>query len=503
MKSIFLWHLLPCLPGLTLGQNSTTTPTGCKKLNTDTDWPAPEVWQAAIPGVIPGNTGDANGPLPDYRIRAQNVADVQNAVKFAAANNIRLTVITTGHDQLGRSDAGSGLIIDLSMLKGARVLESFTPTEQGAESVDYTSEANIITPNPDCQAAVTFGPAIAGLALNYAVALSGLFTLSGAAGKYSPIGFKVLITNTFEATVAVSGGWGQNGGYGPLTAQYGLGVDQWLEAKIVTPDGELKIANAVSNPDLFWAIRGGGGGTFGVVVESTWKAYPTVPMTGFNWYINSTTTGENMTNDETGVTPVSEAMQYLMSEMPGLKERGISAYFYVSPSAVRCYAIHIGNNSGTANANAVWGPILTKMQSFPGMTPFQTKPYNFANYKEFFDTTYGPLSNSTGTPAEPRNRGIVPFESRLLAASHLKDPNITYALKETKGDYGVLLCAPGQAAGDGSETSANPGWRKVTVLLVGFVSEGTNLDGLKKLAPDMGAYINEVCRSFLSNPVSS
>jgi FAD/FMN-containing dehydrogenase len=63
-------------------------------------------------------------------------------------------------------------------------------------------------------------------------------------------------------------------GIGPLSHIFGLGVDQWLEAKIVTPDGELKVANEVSNPDLFWAIRGGGGGTFGVVVEATMKVIP-------------------------------------------------------------------------------------------------------------------------------------------------------------------------------------------------------------------------------------
>jgi hypothetical protein len=212
-------------------------------------------------------------------------------------------------------------------------------------------------------------------------------------------------------------------------------------------------------------------------------------MTGFNWYINSTL---NVSNPETGETPTSSAMAYLMSELPGLKEKGISAYFYVSPTAVRCYAIHPGANSGTANANAVWGPILEKMQSFPGMTPFQTtKPYNFKNYREFFDTTYGPLVDPV-KPAEPRNRGIVPFDSRLLSAEHLRSPNITFAMREAQGNYGILLCAPGQAVGDGSQVAANPGWRNATALIVGFKSGGANLDGLRKLAPDMGAYINEV-----------
>lgn len=64
-------------------------------------------------------------------------------------------------------------------------------------------------------------------------------------------------------------------GHGPLTSKYGLGVDQVLEYKVVTADGNLMVANNITNTDLFWALRGGGGGTFGVIVEATVKAYPT------------------------------------------------------------------------------------------------------------------------------------------------------------------------------------------------------------------------------------
>lgn len=280
-----------------------------------------------------------------------------------------------------------------------------------------------------------------------------------------------------------------------MTAQYGLGVDQWLEAKIVTPDGNLRVANSVSNQDLFWAIRGGGGGTFGIVVEATWKAYPTVPMTGYNWYINSTITGPDALDPETGRTPVSDAMQYLLGELPSLQERGVSAFIYVDISHIRCYAIHPGNASGIVEANAVWGPILSKMQSFPNIKPFQTKPYHFENYKDFFDTTYGPLDNSTKAP--PRNHGVYPYDSRLLAPEHLRDPGIMDALSGAEGTYGILMTAPGQSQGPGENTSANPGWRRAVVHLVA----GPDATGLRKLAPDMGAYINEV-RYFSDSSVT-
>lgn len=162
--------------------SSTLAPAGCRLLHTDEGWPAQEVWEASLPGVIKTKGSDANGPFPDYRLRVKNNGDVQAAMKFAAQYNIRLSVITTGHDQLGRSTAGSGLLIDLSLLGGVRLSESFTPTMTGGEDLDHSAEPNVIDPIPGVQAAVTYGPAVAGLALNYATAKSNLFVVSGTAG---------------------------------------------------------------------------------------------------------------------------------------------------------------------------------------------------------------------------------------------------------------------------------------------------------------------------------
>lgn len=242
----------------------------------------------------------------------------------------------------------------------------------------------------------------------------------------------------------------------------------------------------MSNQDLFWAIRGGGGGTFGVVVEATWKAYPAIPITGYNWYINSSITGPDALDPVTGRTPVSDMMQYLMGELPSLQEQGISAFIYVDISHVRCFAVHPGKASDVAKANAIWGPILTEMQSFPNITPFQTKSYTFSNYKEFFDITYGPLEN--GTRSQPRSHGVFPYESRLLGPEHLRHPDIMDALSGAEGDYGILMTAPGLSQGGGEDTSENPAWRRAVVHLIA----APDASGLRRLAPDMGAYINEV-----------
>lgn len=101
--------------------------------------------------------------------------------------NIRLTVLTTGHDQLARSDAGTGLSIDLSLFDGVKVLESFTATDKGEAFVEPDAEVNVIQPKEGVQSAVTFGPARAGLPLNYTLGESGLFSVSGAAGEFSSL----------------------------------------------------------------------------------------------------------------------------------------------------------------------------------------------------------------------------------------------------------------------------------------------------------------------------
>lgn len=68
-----------------------------------------------------------------------------------------------------------------------------------------------------------------------------------------------------------------------LSPQYGLGVDNTLQYEIVTADGKLQIANECTNSDLFWALRGGGGGTWGVVTKIVHKAHPASALAGLTY----------------------------------------------------------------------------------------------------------------------------------------------------------------------------------------------------------------------------
>jgi FAD/FMN-containing dehydrogenase len=75
-------------------------------------------------------------------------------------------------------------------------------------------------------------------------------------------------------TVGAAGGFVQGGGFGNLSRRYGTAAGNMLEAEVVLASGEIVTANAVQHPDLFWALRGGGGGTFGVVCSLTMATHP-------------------------------------------------------------------------------------------------------------------------------------------------------------------------------------------------------------------------------------
>jgi FAD binding domain len=296
----------------------------------------------------------------------------------------------------------------------------------------------------------------------------------------------------------VIGGWAQGGGHAPLSSQYGLGVDQILEVKVVTADGNLVVANAVSNPELFWAIRGGGGGTFGVVVEGTIKAHPDVPVTVLTWFLNSTSGAPRS---------LDEPLRHLMNNIPSLDAQGISGYYELHTGTAQGLIFNPGNVSGIAAANAVWRPILEKMQSYPGIKPFQSKPYHFENLYSFFKGSFGTMKSmkpmatnglykrhGPGEDADtpPYSKGLIPIDSHLLTADHLRSPNIMDAFVSTLGNYAILHVSPGSKL-KFDDTSVHPSWRKAMVHITGMkVPNYMNMDSVRAFATDVGAYINEV-----------
>jgi FAD/FMN-containing dehydrogenase len=176
-------------------------------------------------------------------VAAESAADIAAAVDFAREHGAGLVIKGTGHDYLGRSCAPGSLMIWTHRMRDVTVHDAFVPAGSPA------GEAGV--------PAITVGAGTRWLEAYQALLPYGRYVQGGGC-----------------VTVGAAGGFIQGGGFGSLSRRYGTAAGNMLEAEVVLASGEIVIANAVQHPDLFWALRGGGGGTFGVVCRLTLRTYP-------------------------------------------------------------------------------------------------------------------------------------------------------------------------------------------------------------------------------------
>lgn len=173
-----------------------------------------------------------------YAVAAQKTQDIVAAVNFARENNLRLVVKGGGHSYLGTSNAPDSLLIWTHPMNDIKVHDAFVARGCAGRQ----------TPQP----AVTTGAGAIWMHTYNAVTTNG--------GRY--------VQGGGCGTVGVAG-LVLGGGFGSYSKNYGTAAAGLLEAEIVTADGSVRIANACTNPELFWALKGGGGGSFGVVARLT------------------------------------------------------------------------------------------------------------------------------------------------------------------------------------------------------------------------------------------
>lgn len=185
-----------------------------------------------------------------YAVAARSSGDVAAAVNFARARKLRLVIKGGGHSYQGTSNAPDSLLVWTRAMNAVTVHDGFVAG--GCRDK--------LAPTP----AVTVEAGCLWIDVYDAVTTKG--------GRY--------VQGGGCTTVGVAG-LVQSGGFGSMSKGFGTAAAGLLEAEIVTADGVVRIANACTNPDLFWALKGGGGGSWGVVTKLTLRTHALPEFFGF------------------------------------------------------------------------------------------------------------------------------------------------------------------------------------------------------------------------------
>lgn len=199
-----------------------------------------EAFRSALRGrvILPGDTEYERARRvynacidrrPALIVACASIADVIAAVRFGRENGLEMAIRSGGHNVAGFGSCEAGMVIDLSPMKGIRV-------DPGQQTVRVDGGC-------------TWGD------VDHATHVFGMATPGG------------VISTTGVAGLTLGGGIGH------LTRNYGLSCDNLLSADVVTADGTMRVASSREEPDLFWAIRGGGG-NFGVVTSFEFRLHP-------------------------------------------------------------------------------------------------------------------------------------------------------------------------------------------------------------------------------------
>ncbi|KAH7241288.1 hypothetical protein BKA59DRAFT_512812 [Fusarium tricinctum] len=196
--------------------------------------------QADGTSPIPVQADCTFGRMPQFLVNASSTEQVAKTVQFASKHNLRFRVKNTGHCYTGRSLGEGSFSVWTHNMRDIKLHRGFVPLHSNAAPQDVFSA----------------GPG---------VTVEELYRAAGANG--------VAVVGGLSPTVGASGGWILGGGAGPFARHFGLGVDNVVQFEAVTSSGEIQIINDTLNPELFWALRGGGG-AFAVITRVYIKAHP-------------------------------------------------------------------------------------------------------------------------------------------------------------------------------------------------------------------------------------
>ena len=454
-------------------------------------------------GDQPGGTQvsgwlDAWAPAPSvYAVKAMSSGDVAAAVNFARDNNLRLVVKGAGHSYQGTSNAPDSLLIWTRAMDKVTLHDAFTP--RGCEGT--------ITPSP----AVTAEAGAVWIDLYHAVTSEAGRYVQG--GGCTDVGVAGLI---------------QSGGFGSFSKGFGAAAAALLEAEIVTADGAVRIANACTNPDLFWALKGGGGGSWGVVTRLTLRTHDLPAFFGGAW-------GTIQARSDEAFRRLIERFVAFYAE--NLMNPHWGETVSIAPDNTLTISM-VCQGLDKDQAEAAWRPFFDWAKASP--LEFSLKSPTGTGVlpaRRFWDNGVLPFFVPDPRPGAPKFHGwwrgdqgqvgefLYGYESVWLPQSLLQEPergglaDALFAASRTKTvvlhfNKG-LAGAPDEAVAAARDTATNPAMTEAFALAIIAGGEGPRYPGLtrtpldetaarsearavdlaaaelRRIAPDAGSYVSE------------
>lgn len=433
------------------------------------------------PGIYPpqGETCSL-GRLSALHVDVETISDIVATLEFVKTYGIRLTIHNTGHDLLGRSEAANTLALRTHNLKSMTYVPSFTADNCSAAN---GQDIGIIGAGVTAEEALKF------------------FSSNGQ-----------MITMGGCESVGVAGGFGQGGGHGPLGPTYGLMVDQAVEFDVVTADGVYRTINECNDPELFWAMRGGGGASYAVLVNYKFQLYPSAQWATYR--LEATITGNYS-------TVLQDVLTALANNQLEWTKNHVSGWDAVTPLSVKFLEVLPGVHSSDplGTLKELTSGFNNTLASLPGLNITENVYTLWSDESNFYagEEDYLDPSSGTGYSLVTPSRLITSdrFESQANIDSLVE--SLVNALEGIVDLVGLSLTSqvpitfvkstPFNTPDAHNATSANPVWRDAVwhMIISGLwvpgepdsvstlVSEAARnaLDTVKQQLTVQASYLNE------------
>nr|ANM86569.1 putative FAD oxidase [Cladonia uncialis subsp. uncialis]AUW31352.1 putative isoamyl alcohol oxidase [Cladonia uncialis subsp. uncialis] len=417
---------------------------------------APSIANETCDPFTPVQSSCTLGNMVSYSINASTPSDFSQTIAFAKAKNVRLVIRNTGHDYLGKSTGAGGLSIWTHYLKSIEFLNYTSP--------QYTGPA--VKMGAGAQDAEIYA----------------------AADNHNSV-----VVGGDCATVGAAGGYTQGGGHSALSSKFGLAADQTLEWEVIDGDGNFLTATRTENPDLYWALSGGGGGTYGAVYSLTAKAYPSFNVTGA--VISFSTEGN-------GVDQFFEAIGYYHKLLPGYTAAGGVAIAEITNTSFLLTPLTFPNMTA-GHVTEMLQPFLNRLDEL-GIF-YQMNVTESSTFLEHYNTFIEPNPTQLVENAQ--------YGGRFIPLSVIQENNdeLTAVVRNLTQEgvtfVGIGLNVSAAVVGN-VYNSAHPSWRDAALVVIlttpwpngAIISDMENLatqmtnkwvPSLTALAPESGCYMSE------------